>query len=387
MLFRFSALTWNAHLIHLDPHYACSVEGHRNMLVHGPLSLTIMLQAITSYIDKHTNATQCFESIEYRNLAPLYCDEEMRVCGKVTKTSAHGSQYEVWIEGPTGGMAVRGTVNAVVKPFRTPLSRVAQGSMAQSDQGGKEGERTSIHPAPRTISDHSSSNGDGLKPVEPPPVLTPFILPQVSPIHHDKEQPTPKLSDQAQELPFRLRRVAAPPSPMVPTMSLHTRTILRRLASHVSGNSSNEKPPEEFYTKPTALIRTYKASPYEETTSPVRLVNTIKPRIMRMSQPSITKVGHTLDRVKLKNRTKIIRWKKGRRLRLVVFLDGKRPRQAMFWEKWSKRKRVITMKKAEIKRLEKSQRKKDKRKLKRLLVQVRAEQRAVAAAMSSGRLF
>lgn len=37
MLFCFSALTYNAHRIHYDHRYAVEVEGHRDLLVHGPL--------------------------------------------------------------------------------------------------------------------------------------------------------------------------------------------------------------------------------------------------------------------------------------------------------------------------------------------------------------
>lgn len=37
MLFCFSALTYNAHRIHYDHRYAAEVEGHRDLLVHGPL--------------------------------------------------------------------------------------------------------------------------------------------------------------------------------------------------------------------------------------------------------------------------------------------------------------------------------------------------------------
>ena len=110
MLFRFSALTFNAHLIHLDRVYARNVEGHRNLLVHGPLSLILMLKAMNSHVSSHTDGKHVVESIEYRNLAPLYCDEEMRICGLEKKTLQNGSVYDIWIEGPTGGVAVKGTV-------------------------------------------------------------------------------------------------------------------------------------------------------------------------------------------------------------------------------------------------------------------------------------
>jgi acyl dehydratase len=110
LLFRFSALTFNAHLIHLDPDYARNVEGHRNLLVHGPLSLTLMLKTVNHYVHQQTKGKQVVESIEYRNLAPLYCDEEMRICCLEKKKLQNGSIYDVWIEGPTGGVAVKGTL-------------------------------------------------------------------------------------------------------------------------------------------------------------------------------------------------------------------------------------------------------------------------------------
>jgi hydroxyacyl-ACP dehydratase HTD2-like protein with hotdog domain len=47
--------------------------------------------------------------IEYRNLVPLYVDEEMKICAKA-KSSSCPNSWEVWIEGPSGGLAVRGTV-------------------------------------------------------------------------------------------------------------------------------------------------------------------------------------------------------------------------------------------------------------------------------------
>lgn len=123
LLFRYSALTFNAHLIHLDKEYAQNVEGHRNLLVHGPLTLTLMLQAISNHINVLTNGAEAFESIEYRNLAPLYCEEELRICGRKKKESTEkgGSVYDVWIEGPTGGVAVKGTVCTTAKPQRKTI--------------------------------------------------------------------------------------------------------------------------------------------------------------------------------------------------------------------------------------------------------------------------
>ncbi|KAL1969067.1 hypothetical protein VTN77DRAFT_901 [Rasamsonia byssochlamydoides] len=106
LLFRYSALTFNAHLIHLDKAYTRDVEGHPDLLVHGPLSLTLMLTVLSFHLAK---MGRVIREIEYRNLVPLYVDEEMRICAK-PKESRDAGSWEVWIEGPSGGLAVKGTV-------------------------------------------------------------------------------------------------------------------------------------------------------------------------------------------------------------------------------------------------------------------------------------
>ncbi|KAK0710970.1 HotDog domain-containing protein [Lasiosphaeris hirsuta] len=115
LLFHFSALSYNAHAIHLNPEYARAQEGYRGLLVHGPLTLVLMLSAL-----RHFSKTQdtWVESIDYRNLAPLYVDEELKVCAREIESSAATTpgtkRWQVWIEGPDGGLAVRGT--AVTSP-------------------------------------------------------------------------------------------------------------------------------------------------------------------------------------------------------------------------------------------------------------------------------
>lgn len=43
LLFRFSALTYNAHRIHYDRDYAMNVEGYPGLVVHGPLLATLLV--------------------------------------------------------------------------------------------------------------------------------------------------------------------------------------------------------------------------------------------------------------------------------------------------------------------------------------------------------
>lgn len=79
------------------------MEGHRNLLVHGPLSVVLLLSVLQSQLQDGEIIT----SFTYRNLAPLYAREEMRVC--LRNDREDGKKYEVWIEGMTGGYAVKGS--------------------------------------------------------------------------------------------------------------------------------------------------------------------------------------------------------------------------------------------------------------------------------------
>ncbi|PVH81719.1 hypothetical protein DL98DRAFT_514586 [Cadophora sp. DSE1049] len=102
LLFRFSALSFNAHRIHLDPQYTREAEGHRNLLVHGPLTLVLMLSVLRSQITEGKMVLR----FDYRNLAPLYVDEEMRIC--VRRDPERENKLDVWVEGRDGGLAVKG---------------------------------------------------------------------------------------------------------------------------------------------------------------------------------------------------------------------------------------------------------------------------------------
>ncbi|KAI9677639.1 MAG: hypothetical protein M1817_006594 [Caeruleum heppii] len=116
LLFRFSALTFNAHAIHLDREYCRALEGHRDLLVHGPLSFTLLLSFLTRRLEERRasdskedegtggEARWTIRHFEYRNLAPLYAGEEMRLCGREVGEKA----YEMWIENGEGGYAVKG---------------------------------------------------------------------------------------------------------------------------------------------------------------------------------------------------------------------------------------------------------------------------------------
>lgn len=124
LLFRFSALTFNAHAIHLNPDHCRNVEGLPNLLVHGPLTLTLLLTMVEGGIVKQVTGTDGspmrVRSITYRNIAPLFVDEPMTLCARMKSSNdvlpgyssfdLRGDVWEVWIEGPDQGVRVRGQV-------------------------------------------------------------------------------------------------------------------------------------------------------------------------------------------------------------------------------------------------------------------------------------
>ena len=73
LLFRFSALTYNAHRIHYDRDYARQVEGYPGLLTHGPLQALAMAEAARAL---GRNGIQAFE---YRLTSPLFDHQGMVV--------------------------------------------------------------------------------------------------------------------------------------------------------------------------------------------------------------------------------------------------------------------------------------------------------------------
>jgi 3-methylfumaryl-CoA hydratase len=77
LLFRFSALTYNAHRIHYDRDYCRDVEGYPGLLTHGPLQAIAMAEAARA-TDRDT-APAGDVSFEYRLVSPLFDDQGLIV--------------------------------------------------------------------------------------------------------------------------------------------------------------------------------------------------------------------------------------------------------------------------------------------------------------------
>jgi 3-methylfumaryl-CoA hydratase len=73
LLFRFSALTYNAHRIHYDRGW-CQLEGYDGLVVHGPLQALMMGELM-----RRNGASLIGAKFEYRLVAPMIGSQRMHV--------------------------------------------------------------------------------------------------------------------------------------------------------------------------------------------------------------------------------------------------------------------------------------------------------------------
>ncbi|KAJ6122747.1 hypothetical protein N7512_005212 [Penicillium capsulatum] len=80
-LFRFSALTFNPHKIHYSLPWARDVEGHKDIVVHGPLNLISILDMWRDIYGKDTEEPTSVipRRISYRATSPLYAGDEYQI--------------------------------------------------------------------------------------------------------------------------------------------------------------------------------------------------------------------------------------------------------------------------------------------------------------------
>ncbi|MGY1701191.1 hypothetical protein [Geodermatophilus sp. SYSU D00766] len=77
LLFRFSALTYNAHRIHYDQPYATQVEGHPGLVVHGPLLALLLLE-----VPRRHAPDRSVTSFAHRLVRPAYAGTPVRATGR-----------------------------------------------------------------------------------------------------------------------------------------------------------------------------------------------------------------------------------------------------------------------------------------------------------------
>lgn len=81
LLFRFSALTFNAHRIHYDHPYATQVEGYEGLVVHGPLMAVLMLDLVD-----RASPGAMVSAFDFKAVNPAFVPHPLAVRANTTET-------------------------------------------------------------------------------------------------------------------------------------------------------------------------------------------------------------------------------------------------------------------------------------------------------------
>ena len=105
-LFLYSAASFNPHRIHYDRDYA-AVEGHPDVLVHGPLQGSWLTQFLTDWIGPLGR----LRSVTWQNRASAFPEQDLEFHGRVIAVDrATGTvELEVWEQTADGQVLMPGT--------------------------------------------------------------------------------------------------------------------------------------------------------------------------------------------------------------------------------------------------------------------------------------
>ncbi|WP_419830530.1 FAS1-like dehydratase domain-containing protein [Methylobacterium sp.] len=76
LLFRYSAMTFNGHRFHYDQPYATRVEGYADLVVHGPIQATLLMNLAAMLLGGVPR------TFTHRGVSPLTANQIVRVCGR-----------------------------------------------------------------------------------------------------------------------------------------------------------------------------------------------------------------------------------------------------------------------------------------------------------------
>jgi 3-methylfumaryl-CoA hydratase len=94
LVFRYSALTFNAHRIHYDLVYTREVEGYPALLMNGGLTALLLIETARSHLPRP------IAGYAARAMSPLFVGQRVTFNGRLTDGMAL-----LWASGPEGGLA------------------------------------------------------------------------------------------------------------------------------------------------------------------------------------------------------------------------------------------------------------------------------------------
>ena len=110
-LFLYSAATWNPHRIHYDIDYA-RVEGHPDVIVHGPLQGAWLSQYVTDWAGPAGRIV----GLSWQNRASALPEQDYEFRGRVAVVDAESGivSLEVWEQGADGAVLMPGTATVTL---------------------------------------------------------------------------------------------------------------------------------------------------------------------------------------------------------------------------------------------------------------------------------
>jgi 3-methylfumaryl-CoA hydratase len=100
MLFQFSACTFNSHYIHYDSIYTKEKENYPKLLVHGPLTLSLLL----NMFETHANGKKPL-SFEYSCIGPAFVNEKLQLHCKFQSDSC-----QLWATNHLDSVVLKGVL-------------------------------------------------------------------------------------------------------------------------------------------------------------------------------------------------------------------------------------------------------------------------------------
>jgi 3-methylfumaryl-CoA hydratase len=101
LLFRYSALTFNAHRIHYDRDYATGHEHYPALVVHGPLLATLLAEQVAVL-----HPGERVSHFTFRALRPVFDNDRLRLCSK-----REGERVQLWVLNPDGDVTMTATAS------------------------------------------------------------------------------------------------------------------------------------------------------------------------------------------------------------------------------------------------------------------------------------
>jgi 3-methylfumaryl-CoA hydratase len=112
LLFRYSALTFNAYRIHYDRRFATEAQGHPGLVVHAPLVATLLADLLRRNLPEAN-----VSSFSFRAITALFDTGPFFICGR---PDAEGA-VKLWARDQTGALAVEATAR-LERPLALPLT-------------------------------------------------------------------------------------------------------------------------------------------------------------------------------------------------------------------------------------------------------------------------